>query len=173
MKSQYKLVPFNARRRVIASLAFATLAVAPSLATPIAANAASASADSRAVVTAASSPSKTSIDPITVQDTSCNPGDLCFWVNINRGGAKGRVSGTNSTWPWTQAQCAGGTWNNCASSIVNNGTQCTARVWADASYGGAHLDVLRGNDFINLTDHYITFPFRDWNDEISSNSWVC
>lgn len=110
---------------------------------------------------------------VTAQDTSCNAGDLCFWVDIDQGGAKGRVNGTNPAWgAFSQSQCQSGTWDNCASSTINNGRNCTARVWADGNYGGASLDVLRGNGYINLTDHYITWPFRTWNDEISSNTWV-
>jgi|SRR5215475_9948781 len=76
------------------------------------------------------SPPSTSADatgPITVTDTSCAGGDLCFWVNINKGGAKGRVSGNNDYWTWPQTQCQEGTWSNCASSIWNNGNTCD--VW--------------------------------------------
>ncbi len=109
----------------------------------------------------------------TAQDTSCNAGDLCFWVDINQKGAKGRVNGTNAAWGvFRQGTCQSGTWDNCASSIINNGRSCTARVWADGDFNGAALEVLRGNGYINLTDHYITWPIRNWNDEISSNDWI-
>ncbi|MEJ2854196.1 MULTISPECIES: peptidase inhibitor family I36 protein [unclassified Saccharothrix] len=116
----------------------------------------------------------TTADPIGVQDTSCDAGYICFWVHINRAGAKGRLSGTNAEWDdFPQSQCEGtGNWNDCASSIINNGRSCNAMVWQHPGYGGAGLRVLRGNGYINLTDHYITWPFTDWNDKISSNWWV-
>ena len=95
-------------------------------------------------------------------------------ADTDRNGAKGRFSGSNPHWGiYGQSQCASRTWDNCASSVINYGTHCTARMWADDNYGGAHIDILRGNGYINLTDHYITWPWRSWNDEISSNSWVC
>jgi hypothetical protein len=121
-------------------------------------------------------PSSVSVQPgeVSTQDTSCNAGDLCFWVDTDQRGAKGRVSGTNPAWGvFPQSQCASGTWDNCASSIINNGRNCTARVFYDGNYQGRpYLDVLRGNGYINLDDHYISWPLRTWNDEISSNSWV-
>jgi hypothetical protein len=109
--------------------------------------------------------------PAVAQDTSCAGGDLCFWVNTNKGGAKGRVSGNNTSWSWAQGQCSSGTWNNCASSIQNNGNNCTVNVFEDAGYGGHRLTLTRGTYISDLSGYWITYPFDSWNDDIQSNRW--
>jgi Peptidase inhibitor family I36 len=108
---------------------------------------------------------------VTALDTTCAAGDLCFWVDTNRGGAKGRLSGSNPAWKiFSQPQCRDGHWGDCASSIANNGTRCTARVWEHDNYRGAWLDIQRGDSF-NLTDKWIVWQVVSWNDQISSNNW--
>ena len=109
--------------------------------------------------------------PVTVADTTCAGGDLCFWVNTNKGGAKGRVSGNNTSWSWAQSSCSNGTWNNCASSIQNNGNNCTVNVFENSGYGGARLTITRGTYISDLNGYWITFPFDSWNDDIQSNRW--
>jgi hypothetical protein len=105
------------------------------------------------------------------QDTGCAPGDLCFWVDTNKGGAKGRVSGNNQSWGFPQASCTNGTWNDCASSIQNNGESCDVNVYENAGYGGHKLTIRRGDYISDLTGYWITFPIDSWNDDIQSNRW--
>jgi type II secretory pathway pseudopilin PulG len=98
---------------------------------------------------------------------------LCFWVNINEGGAEGKLAGSNPSWAaFAQSQCAGGTWNNCASSIVNAGTSgLGAQEYEYVNYGGGQ--------FCMYDDEYISnlVNFGPWpdgsstNDSISSNNW--
>jgi hypothetical protein len=107
-------------------------------------------------------------------DTTCASGDLCFWVNENKGGLKGRVSGTNRRWSaFIQSQCQTGTWDNCASSVQNNGAHCDARVFSAFDFGGPQLLVHRGEYIANLQDRDDGLGlFEDWGDRISSNDWT-
>jgi hypothetical protein len=159
--------------RTLAVLALSLLGVAGGATTALAGP--PPVADRTAAAEAAATPGGMSAvgptGPITTADTTCNPGDLCFWVNENKGGAKGRVSGDNSSWSWAQSSCANGTWNNCASSIQNNGRTCTVNVFEHAGYGGARLTLVRGTYISSLGGHWITFPVDSWNDDIQSNRW--
>jgi hypothetical protein len=155
-------------RRAAATIAFVTLGCLASTATI--AQAAPEPGPVRATQLKADAPA-TAEGPVTVLDTSCAPGDLCFWVHADKGGAKGRVSGNNTAWGWPQASCANGTWNNCASSIQNNGNNCDVNVYDFAGYSGASLRITRGTYISDLSGYWITFPFDSWNDDIQSNRW--
>jgi hypothetical protein len=108
---------------------------------------------------------------VTTQDTSCAGGDLCFWQNDDKGGAKGRVSGNNAAWSWARSGCPDGTWNNCASSIQNNGNSCSVKVYDNSGYSGHVLTLTRGTYISSLSGYWITFPVDSWDNDIQSNKW--
>lgn len=92
-------------------------------------------------------------------------GYLCFWQHVNRGGAMGKVQDRNAWWGEFVGGCGAQRWNDCASSVQNEGLRCEAVLWADINYGGAGLTIHR-DSFVNLTDY-------GFNDRVSSNSWKC
>lgn len=103
----------------------------------------------------------------------CSATFLCFWNNANFDDGPGKLSGTNSSWfDFSHSSCPNGTWADCVSSIFNDGTSCTARVWFLAGFGGPTLEIARGSGISNLT----TLPNGvggTWNDNIEANDWVC
>jgi hypothetical protein len=102
----------------------------------------------------------------------CDATYLCFWVNTGRGGAEGKVAGSNPNWAdFSQSQCAGGTWNNCASSLVNAGTSgLGAQVYEDTNYKGGDMCLSDDEYLANLTN-YTWADGSSVNDSISSNNW--
>jgi hypothetical protein len=152
-------------KRILGVLAALLLALTL---TPAVAQAAGNSGGGSGSSAAALAPEVKATGEITPAQT-CAAGDLCFWVHINYGGARGRVAGNNTNWGvFSQSQCANGTWSNCASSIINNGTQCTAYQYDGTSYGGDWMYLLRG---ANNPDLRTTISAGNWNDRISSNRW--
>jgi hypothetical protein len=119
---------------------------------------------------------------------SCPQHWLCFWVNSNEGGAEGKFEGNNSFWgDFGQAQCvfphaahdAHGTWNDCASSIYNNGATAGvdyAIVYQNSNMGGGAYCFAPQTGSSNLASiHYRQNgkPISaTLNDSISSNSWA-
>ncbi|MDQ1647696.1 MAG: hypothetical protein QOJ50_3880 [Cryptosporangiaceae bacterium] len=152
-------------RHRLATLALSGVLVPLAIFTAAPAQAATASA------TAGATPKAATTKAVTTQDTSCAGGDLCFWQDDDKGGAKGRVSGNNSAWSWSRSGCPDGTWNNCASSIQNNGNSCSVKVYDNAGYSGAVLTLTRGTYISSLSGYWITFPVDSWNDDIQSNKW--
>jgi Peptidase inhibitor family I36 len=99
------------------------------------------------------------------------PGDLCFWVNIGWGGAKGHVAGNNGNWAvFPQAQCAGGTWNDCASSAFNDGNFDAVRLRQDVNGGGGFFCIPKGVGYSNFTRLAFSNG-ANLNDAVSSNYW--
>jgi hypothetical protein len=96
--------------------------------------------------------------------SGCSAGYLCFWVNIGYNDGPGKLSGTNANWTaFSHSTCATKTWNDCASSIYNDGVNDNAVVYTAANYSGTSGVIDRGVGG-DLTS--------SWNDVISSNSWV-
>ena len=105
----------------------------------------------------------------------CPVGYLCFWAGSNGSTAgPGELAGTNPNWGWFgQSAChppnaaadSNNTWNDCASSIKNNGTSYCSLVWYNASYGGFAVELSRGEWVSDLHSF-------NMNDAISSNSWT-
>lgn len=104
----------------------------------------------------------------TAAPAGCTATNVCFWVHANFVDGPGRLSGTNPDWrAFGHASCGGGTWNNCASSVYNNGSRCWADLWDGFNYTlGARgsLSLNRGVGITNLV------PW-DFDNAISSNSW--
>jgi hypothetical protein len=102
---------------------------------------------------------------------------LCFWVNADWGGAMGKVAGTNPWWgarpAFTQSQCKSGTWNDCASSLVNHGEFDNAIVYQNINYGGGSQCIEIGTTFyIDLAHNTYQSNGQSMNDSISSNQWT-
>jgi peptidase inhibitor family I36 len=103
----------------------------------------------------------------------CTSTNLCFWNNAGFNDGPGRLSGTNSSWfSFSHSSCPNGTWADCVSSIFNDGSSCTARVWFLSGFGAPTLSIARGNGFSNLTQVQTGLGVS-WNDEIEANDWVC
>jgi len=95
----------------------------------------------------------------------CPSGYLCFWKDINYGGAMGKVAGNNMNFTaFRNSSCQTGTWNDCISSVYNNGTRCNVAIYRDANYLGGGLTVPRQTGIANLGSYGL-------NDAISSNRW--
>jgi Peptidase inhibitor family I36 len=113
--------------------------------------------------------------------STCSTGRACFWADADRGLVRGSVAGSNPDWrAFSQASCvpphaaasAGGTWNDCASSIENAGTTCAMLFYEHINYGGGYIRLAPGQSISNLWGRY--FSNGHWaNDAISSNRWVC
>lgn len=102
----------------------------------------------------------------------CPSGDLCFWVDAGYIGKMGMFSGNNGNWgDFSQSQCSGGTWNDCASAIYSHGSVDNARVFKDINGGGGGACLPRGTLWSNLTSHYFDNGVN-MNDQISSNDWI-
>jgi hypothetical protein len=109
----------------------------------------------------------------------CPAGSLCFWVDQNFGGARGQLSGNNTDWGvFTQPSCqdgagggpySNGTWNDCASSLFNNGNSDAVMVYRDSGYRSNSYCVPKGVSRAALPVWPSTS--EPMNDEISSNQW--
>ncbi|WP_170323964.1 peptidase inhibitor family I36 protein [Cryptosporangium phraense] len=111
--------------------------------------------------------------------SGCSAGNLCFWNGTNFSDGPGELSGTNSNWQaFSHSTCTSTsgasykTWNDCASSLYNNGTSCDARVWTDSGYHGSSYTMSRGQRITNLATFYPDAG-DTFNNSISSNDWVC
>ncbi|MGO1055466.1 peptidase inhibitor family I36 protein [Crossiella sp. CA198] len=98
---------------------------------------------------------------------NCDAGDVCFWVDADYEGPRGRFSGANPDWTqFSQPACSffRPNWNDCASSVVNRGRNCTVHLYENANYLGQRLSIKRGEKFPDLSD-------QNFNDMASSNNW--
>ncbi|NJP99713.1 peptidase inhibitor family I36 protein [Streptomyces zingiberis] len=100
-------------------------------------------------------------------------GYLCFWKDANYAGSPGKLSGSNTRWSaFAHSSCQTGTWDNCASSIANEGLSCEAVVYENPNYGGSSWVINRDTSAANLVN-WSKPSGGNWNDAISSNSWWC
>ncbi|MFG2126025.1 peptidase inhibitor family I36 protein [Streptomyces sp. NPDC048710] len=108
------------------------------------------------------------------QVTGCpqDSGYACFWVNSYRGGTMGKVSGNNTNYMnvSNSSGCTAypGTWNDCISSIENQGRSCKVYFWTDANYQGRYHSLSIGD---RVDDFAVGYHDPDFNDSISSNHW--
>ena len=154
-------------RRLIRALALA-IGVTMLAVTTVGVAAASASSPrpSALRLTVASSQSAQSF----AAPSGCTAGNVCFWVNANFNDGPGRLSGINRDWSvFHHSTCPNGTWNNCASSVYNNGVSCWAVLWMDPGFGGLSMVLANGTGESDLTDDEEVGSL--FNDNISSNSW--
>lgn len=95
-------------------------------------------------------------------------GYACGWVNTYWGSSRGNWAGNNPHLSdFTESNCSkNGNWNDCISSLWNNGTSCNITWFWDASYGTPGLLNHMDNGDPDLTDNS-----PNWNDQISSDEW--
>jgi hypothetical protein len=95
---------------------------------------------------------------------------LCFYADPDFSGGMGQVSGTNSNFRaflTSNHNCGNGNWNDCVSSVFNNGSSCTALLWRDATFAPTPpLSLARNFGYTNLKN-------QGFDDVLSSNSWQC
>ncbi|WP_412739869.1 peptidase inhibitor family I36 protein [Krasilnikovia sp. MM14-A1259] len=90
---------------------------------------------------------------------------LCFWASPNYHDGPGMVKDDNEDFrKLPHISCRTGTWDNCISSVVNNGQRCTVYMWSGLNYGGSYHSLAIGNEKPDLSQWY-------FNDAISSNHW--
>jgi hypothetical protein len=117
--------------------------------------------------------------PQTVQDGGCGifTGYACFWAWKNEVGTVGKVSGNNSDFRdlyySTGTGCTNHNWNDCISSIMNGGTQCTVYFWTSVGYTGQYHSLGLGDsvDDFSLPASEGGYGDASFNDAISSNHW--
>jgi hypothetical protein len=110
--------------------------------------------------------------PASVDSLGCPSGDACFWVNDDYQGTMGHVAGNNPNFMnlSNSSGCTAypGTWNDCISSLDNNGTECVVYFWTDANYKGSYHSVALGD---KIWDFGAVYNDPSFNDSISSNHW--
>ena len=112
----------------------------------------------------------------------CTAGNLCIWADPGAVDGPGQLSGNNASWfvlphpSCSTKGTAGPVWADCASSIFNNGVNCTAHVYLFASFGLPKLDLPRGTldasreglarlfSFQGTTGRMTLLPYL-WNEE--------
>jgi hypothetical protein len=103
----------------------------------------------------------------------CGSGNFCFWNNANFNDGPGQVSGNNANFTvFSHSSCPYGTWNDCISSVYNNGTSgLGVNVYRDANYLGPSFCVSDNSGYAYLPTYY-TNTTVVLNDSISSNKWT-
>ena len=97
-------------------------------------------------------------------EAACGAGNLCAWEHINKTGAKASFGGDNANWG-NFSKSTGGSWNDVASSVQNNGTSgMGVYLYQHSSYGGDWLCLPKGYSYNNLGN-------QGFNDKITSNKW--
>jgi hypothetical protein len=117
---------------------------------------------------------QSSSQPSVVQPnatTSCPAGNLCFWVDAGYNRAMGKVGGDNGSWAaFAQADCGGGTWNDCASSVFNHGNFDKVYVYQNDGFLGGVVCLSKGTAWSDLSQRVFNNDVG-MNDQISSNRW--
>lgn len=95
----------------------------------------------------------------------CPAGYGCGWVDGSYGIPMGKWAGNNNNLSiFTQSACQTGNWNDCISSIWNEGTSCNLTWWTNSGYSGNGYRNNRGTGTGFLSPEF-------WNDEFSSDRW--
>ncbi|RSM40148.1 hypothetical protein DMB66_57465 [Actinoplanes sp. ATCC 53533] len=80
---------------------------------------------------------------------SCNTASLCFYANNNFVDGPGKVTSAAALGSYSHSSCAGGTWNNCMSSVWNATTKCF-HLHADAGPTGGFHNLGPNDGYTNL-----------------------
>jgi Peptidase inhibitor family I36 len=160
------------KARVIATATTALAAVALTfigLASVVPGTAAAASSPPPIVVSS-QAPAAAAHPNVPPPSFGCLETYLCAWVSINYNGNEGFFSDANTHWSdFSQSTCVGGTWNDCASALQNDGSSYSV-VYQNANDAGGSFTLSPGGYVSNLT--LLTFTNGvNMNDAISSNSW--
>jgi len=110
--------------------------------------------------------------PILIQSAAlhaaayCPDGYLCFWPHPNYGGHYGQTRESNRDWrSWPDSECWSGTWNDCASSVVNN-TDCAVDLYRDIRWSGGYYTIEPRGSIDDLR-------LIGMDDQISSDVFEC
>ncbi|MBU2668097.1 peptidase inhibitor family I36 protein [Actinoplanes bogorensis] len=107
---------------------------------------------------------------------ACDSGSFCVWVNANFNDGPGQwPNNSNNYLSWSHASCGYlnlRTWNNCASSVFNNGNNCNIQLYDDVNYGTGrgYYNLARGGRLANLTIDKMS-DGQPMNDRLSSHKW--
>jgi Peptidase inhibitor family I36 len=97
---------------------------------------------------------------------------ICWWVGANMTGKMHPVRDAISNWTTQkEASCAGGTWNDCASTLYNDNASYGAFFFYSANDSGSNFCMTPGTYLGNLTQYDYAGSTIPINDTISSNSW--
>jgi peptidase inhibitor family I36 len=108
--------------------------------------------------------------------SACGSGNFCAWDNYNYSGGPGQWSGNASNYTsWNHTGCGFTslyTWDNCASSVFNNGNSCNITLYDDINYNSAdgYYNLARGGHLADLRIDQMTRGGA-MNDRISSHKW--
>ncbi len=107
---------------------------------------------------------------------ACDSGSFCVWVDANFSDGPGQwPNNSNNYLSWSHPSCGVlnlRTWNNCASSVFNNGNNCNIQLYDDVNYGTGrgYYNLARGGRLANLTIDKMT-DGQPMNDRLSSHKW--
>lgn len=157
-------------------LMVAGVLIAPTSASAHPASAVTTSVEAARAASAASTLAPAAIVPAAVGPAALPPcivQYLCFWVDAGGGRNRGVVKDDNAWWGnFLQSECQTGTWNDCASSLLNDGATSAAFVYRDINHpsSGVKQCIKRGDYWSNLTTRFYNNG-QQMNDSISSNTW--
>ncbi|MFJ9899949.1 peptidase inhibitor family I36 protein [Streptomyces sp. NPDC091280] len=105
--------------------------------------------------------------------SGCTAGNFCFWNNAYYDDGPGQVSGNNNNYTaFAHASCPHQTWNDCISSVYNDGTSgLGVAVYLDAGPSGVSWCVPDNTGYALLPTYYPNTT-TVLNDSISANKWT-
>jgi hypothetical protein len=104
------------------------------------------------------------VPSVAKAEHGCVSSYACGWVDGGYGIPMGKWSeNTPNFTVFGQSRCQTGNWNDCVSSLWNEGTSCNAIWWTNSGYGGSgyHNNLGTGTGVLS----------GGWNDEFSSLKW--
>ncbi|MER5897561.1 peptidase inhibitor family I36 protein [Streptomyces sp. NPDC001876] len=121
----------------------------------------------------AAAAASTGVGTLAAAPAGCTAGNLCFWVNDNWNDGPGQLYGNNADWGvYSHSTCSTGTWEDCASSLYNNGNSCVASVYFLENYQTPKLSISRQSGYNSLSAVPLGYGVDgNWNDNIRSNKW--
>ena len=106
--------------------------------------------------------------------SACQSGNFCAWDNYEFSGGPGQWYGNASNYTrWGHSGCGLAslwTWDNCASSVFNNGNNCNLTFYDGINYTGASYNLPRGSYLARMTLDRMS-DGQSANDRISSHRW--
>jgi hypothetical protein len=158
----------HVRGRFVVVLAVAAAAALLGIGLPLAGSAHAATAPPPAAAAAATSATQ------LAEPTSCasHPGDLCIYNNAGYKDGPGLFAGDNANWTqFPHTSCPKGTWNDCVSSLWNNGNVDAVSLYENANYGMPGACWVKGTGASDLNGLDYPGTNINMNDTFSSNYW--
>jgi hypothetical protein len=104
----------------------------------------------------------------------CPSSWFCVWVDVDFVGGPGKWQGNESNYTnWLHGGCGVRslwTWDNCASSVFNNGQSCNLTFYDGINFAGAWYNLPRGSFLAFMTQDLMSDQ-ANANDRISSHKW--